>query len=380
MSFTFAEVVRVIYKDSNTDFLHEVQCKSLGPSEGSDEGDPAIFSARPLNPYMRTIPLKGEVVAIINAPSSATTALMTAGDSYYISIINIHSLVNHNTVPTISAVKKLFSGGLNGSVTGYQASSAGSTGRSSVNPEIDKNFNENGNAAFIQGYYGDIILEGRYGQSVRFSSTVKNEGNDAYGRGYLYSAPPPWLKDGGKVGDPITTIRNSRFVGSANKFYTENLDKDDSLIILTSDQKLGLKPAVDKKKAATDVGINVPKYDKNQIHLISGRLVFNARQQEILAYAKKGIHMASDKIALDATNKITLDSPSINLGAQAIEPIILGQQWTTWMANFITALGACIVATGVGPSGPLIANPAWPQIAQLQAQLPTLLSKISKTK
>ena len=100
----------------------------------------------------------------------------------------------------------------------------------------------------------------------------------------------------------------------------------------------------------------------------------------ILAYAKKGIHMASDKIALDATNKITLDSPSINLGAQAIEPIILGQQWATWMTNFITALGTCIVATGVGPSGPLVANPQWPQIAQLQAQLPTLLSKISKTK
>lgn len=379
MSFQFAEVLRVDFKATNQDYIHEIKCKLLGPSSGEDDGDPSIFSARPLNPYMRTIPLIGEVVAITSAPSSAVSALLPAYDTYYTCIVNSQGLVNHNTIPKSGKVNTRTSI-YSGNAGGYQAAAAGQTGASSAQGDVDKNFDENGNAAFLQAYYGDVILEGRYGQSMRFSSTPKRDGNDAYGGGYLYKEPNIWVKDGGKAGDPITTIRNSRFIGSPNQFYTENLDKDDSLIILTSDQKLGLKPATSKKKAATDVGINVTKYDKNQIHLISGRLVFNARQQEILAYAKKGIHMSSDKIALDATNKITLDSPSINLGAQAIEPIILGQQWVTWMTQFITILGTSFVATGVGPSGPLAGNPSWPQIAQLQAQLPTLLSKISKTK
>lgn len=375
----FAEVLRVDFKGGNPDFMHEIRCKQLGAGDGRDDGDPAVFSARPLNPYMRTLPLVGEVVAIVSAPSTGTAALTPGYDSYYTSIINIQGLIDNNPVPTVSAVT-FRTGDFSGNASGYAASAAGATGTTSGMPTPDKNFSENPNAGFLQAYYGDVILEGRYGQSLRFSGTVKSEGNDAYGGGYLYSEKPAWIKDGGKVGDPITTIRTSRFTGSPNKYYTENLDKDDCLIILASDHKLGLKPATSKKKAATDVGINVPKYDKNQIHLISGRLVFNARQQEILAYAKKGIHMASDKIALDATNKITLDSPSINLGAQAIEPIILGQQWATWMTQFITVLGTVTVSTGVGQTGPVAAAPTWPQIAQLQAQLPTLLSKISKTK
>lgn len=358
----FAEVLKVEYKDDNPNYHQSIKCKILNPAEGEDDGDATALLAKPLNPNIRKVPLIGEIVLLLKGPSSAISSIGDNSVLYYLDILNLHSLIDHNSVPTSG---KITSSGGAGS---YSAASAGATKKSS-NPVVDKNFPENDQSAFIQPYVGDVIVEGRYGQSLRFSSTQKNKG--------LFNKPTIWEQ--GSPGDPIIVLRNSKFQGPAHKYYAEDLEKDDSLIILTSDQKLPLKPASKAKKAADAIGIQ-DKYEKNQILLNSGRLVLNARQEDILAYAKKGVHIAADKVAIDAQSKFTVDSLAIHLGAQAIEPLILGQSWATWMNNFITALSAVFVLTAVGPSTPLIASPAWGSIASLQGQIPTLLSKISKTK
>jgi hypothetical protein len=357
---SFAEVVKVEYEDNNPLVFQGIQCKGLNASVGSADGDPTTFLAKPLSPYLRRVPLQGEIVMLIAGPSPAISAINPAAHVYYIDIVNVQGLVNHNSVPTAGKVTK--GGGLN------SAAAAGAIGGSPP-PSPDKNFFEDDNASYIQHYVGDVIVEGRYGQSLRFSSTQKNKG--------IFSKSTIWEQ--GAAGDPITILRNSKFKGPGNKLYAEDLEKDDSMIILTSTQKLPLKPASDAKKAANEVSIQ-DKYEKNQILLNSGRLILNARQEDILAYAKKGVHISADKIAIDAKSKFTVDSPAIHLGAQATEPIIFGQKWATWMNNLITALGSCFVATGVGPSGPLMGNPNWSQVVQLQGQINTLLSQISKTK
>ncbi len=360
--FAFAEVLSVEYEDTNPNFIQSIKCKILGPGQGEDDGDPSAVQAKPLNPYLRKVPIQGEIVMVLKGPSAAISSMGSNTTLYYLDNLNIQSLIDHNSVPTSGKVTA------SGGADGFAAAAAGST-KQSGNPAVDDNFEESNKSAFIQHYVGDVILEGRYGQSLRFSSTQKNKG--------IFKKPTMW--DQGSAGDPITVLRNSKFLGPAHKFYAEDLEKDDSLIIMTSDQKLPLKPASDAKKAANEVSIQA-KYEKNQILLNSGRLILNARQEDILAYAKKGVHISADKIAIDAKSKFTVDSPAIHLGAQATEPIIFGQKWATWMNNLITALGACFVATGVGPSGPLTGNPNWSQVAQLQGQINTLLSQISKTK
>lgn len=358
----FAEVLKVEYKDTNPNYLQGIKCKILNPGIGEDDGDPSAFTARPLNPNIRKVPIVGEIVLLIKGPSPAISSINENTVLYYLDILNLHSLIDHNSVPTGAKVTA------GAGASAFANAAAGST-KKSGNPAVDNNFPENEKSALIQPYVGDVIFEGRYGQSLRFSSTQKNKG--------LFNKPTMW--DQGSPGDPVTVIRNSKFQGPAHKFYTEDLEKDDSLIILTSDQKLPLKPASTAKKAADEVSIQ-DKYEKNQILLNSGRLILNARQEDILAYAKKGVHIAADKIALDAQSKFTVDSPAIHLGAQAQEPLIFGQKWASWMNNLINALGACFVATGTGPSGPLQGNPNWSQVAQLQGQINTLLSQISKTK
>jgi hypothetical protein len=356
----FAEVVKIEYKDNNPNVLQGIYCKGLDPSLGSDDGDASAFFAKPLSPYVRRVPLQGEIVMLIAAPSPAIAAMTPNVNTYYVDIVNVQGLVNHNSVPTAGKVTK---GG------GSVAATAAGANQGDVPPSPDKNFFEDSNASFIQHYVGDVIFEGRFGQSLRFSSSQKNKN--------IFSKEPIWEQ--GSAGDPITILRNSKFEGPANKFYTEDLEKDDSMLILSSTQKLPVKPASNAKKAADAIGIQ-DKYEKNQILLSSGRIILNAQQEDILAYAKKGVHIAADKVAIDAQSKFTVDSPAIHLGAQAIEPLIFGQKWATWMNNLINALGACFVATGMGPSGPLQANPNWSQVAQLQGQINTLLSQISKTK
>lgn len=358
----FAEVLSVSYDDTNPNFIQSIKCKILGPHEGEDDGDPSAIQARPLNPYLRKVPIQGEIVMVLKAPSSAVASMVNNTTLYYLDTINIQSLIDHNSVPTSAKVFR------SGGTDIFSSVAAGATIQSG-NPALDKNFEENNKSAFIQHYVGDVILEGRYGQSLRFSSTQKNKG--------IFKKSTIWEQ--GSPGDPITVIRNSKFQGPAHEFYAEDLEKDDSLIVLTSDQKLPLKPASTAKKAADEVSIQA-KYEKNQILLNSGRLILNARQEDILAYAKKGVHISADKVAIDAQSKFTVDSPAIHLGAQAIEPLIFGQKWATWMNNLITALGACFVATAIGPSAPLAANPNWSQVSQLQGQINTLLSQISKTK
>ena len=356
----FAEVLKVIYDDDNPNYIQGISCKLLGPGEGEDDGDPSSMLAKPINSNLRRVPLQGEIVIVLKGPSAAVAALTNNVTLYYLDTINIQSLIDHNSVPTAGKIT---------ASSGVSLSAAAGATKQSSNPAVDKNFHENEKTAFIQHYVGDVILEGRYGQSLRFSSTQKNKG--------IFKKSTMWEQ--GSPGDPITVLRNSKFQGPAHKFYAEDLEKDDSLIIMTSDQKLPFKPSSNAKKAADEVSIQA-KYEKNQILLNSGRLILNARQEDILAYAKKGVHISADKVAIDAKSKFTVDSPAIHLGAQATEPIIFGQKWATWMNNLITALGACFVATGVGPSGPLTGNPNWSQVAQLQGQINTLLSQISKTK
>lgn len=346
----FGEVVKVDYKDSDPNYIHGIIYKPLGTAAGTSKESTASTSfARPINTYIKHIPLIGEVVLLLKAPSSNASSYSANSIVYYLDIVNLQGLVNHNSLTTSAGVI------------------VGSGGGGSA--QVDKNFPENTKAGWLQTYVGDVIIEGRYGQSLRFSSTPKSKS--------LFSKPPVWTD--GSPGDPITVLRNSKANGSSTKFYTEDIEKDDSLIILTSNQKLPVKPASTAKKAAQEVGVQ-DKYEKNMIYLTSGRLILNARTEDILGYAKKGIHLAAQKVAIDAQSKFTVDSPAIHLGAQAVEPLIFGQKWATWMNNFITALGTQFVATANGPSGPLQGNPNWANIASLQGQIQTLLSQISKTK
>ena len=82
-------------------------------------------------------------------------------------------------------------------------------------------------------YEGDYILEGRFGNSIRFGATARSEV-------IPISQSNNWSTGTkGEIGDPITIIRNGQSVTLDNQGWVhtlENINTDPSSIYLTSNQ------------------------------------------------------------------------------------------------------------------------------------------------
>ena len=81
----------------------------------------------------------------------------------------------------------------------------------------------------LQPYEGDVIHQGRFGQSIRFTSTSGK------------SSDTQWSKEG-LPGNPITIIRvHDEIVDGDVTYVTEDINKDNSSIYLASTQNIPLK-------------------------------------------------------------------------------------------------------------------------------------------
>jgi hypothetical protein len=371
-----AEVVEVIYTDDNPKLLYGLKVKMVGGSSAAGS-NPATFTAVPLNTNIVRIPLVGEIVVLIKAPSSYSSANKNTLTTYYIDIVGLQSSINHNSIPKASSgtINSINAGGNSNQ---YQESSAGNTKQDSA-PTIDSKFTENPYVKPLQPYTGDVIINGRFGHSIRFSSTQKSTD---------FKVAPNW--SGGDNGNPITIIKNSaqtKDTKQINDFEVEDFTTTDNLIVMASGQDLKFEQSSKTTAAIEDNNINSWKSEKwgktPQTLISSGRLVFNSTQQEIIAFAKNGIGLSSNSsIGIDARQNITLNSSKIELGSKATEPIILGNAFQSWVTSLINALGGVTVTTVQAVptvpviSTPLTAAPAWPAVQAVLAQFPTVLSQL----
>lgn len=369
-----AEVKEVIYLDDNPNLIYGIKISRLDGSGADDDTSSTLQTAIPLNYNILRLPIVGEVVLILRAPSSYTTGIRNTEALYYLDVVSLQGSIHHNALPTISN-KNLVSTSDNNKSGNYEDSSTGNA-KQTRNPKIDSNFIENPTAKPLQHYVGDVIIEGRYGHSLRFTTTPKT-GN--------FAVSP---KFSSSEGNPITILRNSRQgidTKKINDFQTETFTNEDNVLVLASGQNLEFDQSSKVLSSINSKKITSWK-DENwgttpQVLLSSGRIVFNSTQQEIIAFAKKGIGLSSDtSIAIDAKEDISLNSNKIELGTDADEPLILGNKFKTWAENLIDTLATLTVITPTGPSSPLSASPQWASISSIKSRIPTILSDLSFTK
>jgi hypothetical protein len=95
-------------------------------------------------------------------------------------------------------------------------------------------FEENAEIKDLQPFEGDTIIQARFGQSIRFGSTVSVLSNDN-----------TWSKNNEDTnGDPITIITNrqgNRVVRNKFDSIVEDINKDGSSIYMTSTQEIDIK-------------------------------------------------------------------------------------------------------------------------------------------
>lgn len=350
-----AEVLDVDFEGRNKSALYTVLCRIVG-AVGQNKKD--VIRARALDANIKNIPIRGEVILVTKAPSPSASARGVSQEYYYSNPVSVQSSVHHNGIPGLS---HYLENKLPNDTDSRNESQDGipiTTGdKLNVPYTIDPVFVERTDVYPIQPYSGDIILEGRWGQSIRFGSTIDER--------RLYPQVPTWKKGLGATGNPILIISNGTNPDAkpTNEFILENIDEDDSSIWLTSGQYVKFEPASAYTPSITNKSINLftkNEYGGNAVMIASDRIIFNSRKQELIGFSKEGIGFSSEKgISLDGKQVVEFESEQkISLGINAIEPILLGKRTMNWLndlcqvlMNITKAIQAQTHPTGTGPSG-----------------------------
>jgi hypothetical protein len=339
--------------------------------------NPGNFStdnfARPLFPSNKNFPLENELVYIIALPSSNVQSNVSATSYYYFQPINIWGSTHHNAIPDPINGEELPAA----QQSDYQQTEAGAVRRvTDGGTEIDlgDTFQERLDIRNLQPYEGDIFHEGRWGQSIRFGSTVKDA-----------NIPNPW-SDSGENGDPITIIRNGQTEEDQDPWIPilENINEDKSSIYLTSTQDLPIDVSSNDYSSYQTQPIGASAYNGNQIILNSGRLLFNSKTDSILFSSKESIN-------LNSINSVNIDSPETIIASNKImlgdkngkEPVILGKEFLKDFQKLVAKIVTTSLAlqTPIGTPAPGVPNPAVPAAAvQLQSAANTMLNKIERYK
>ena len=310
-----AEVIEVFLVDTEPNY-YTIRFKYLS---GPGSSDANASTAIPLDTHIRTIPVPGEIVLIVTAASAFAGNFRKEGTNYYLSTVNIQSSINYNGVPTSSEIPQSNKTSFSDASLGASFSTNESTPERST-----KTFKLLNGQNALQLFEGDVVVEGRSGNSIRLSSTVNGTSG--------VTKQPTWTL--GDPGDPILIITNTKknLEPKDKGFRIEDINKDDSSIYLSSTQRIPLKLANQVSKP------NIENYTGAQVVINSNRLTFNSKVDNIIMSSKKDIFLSTDK-----------SKTSVNLIVEALEILAKG--------TFPTA---------VGPTGP------HPQLADILLKLKSI--------
>jgi len=209
--FSKVKAVRVqeVIMSGSSRFIGNIKYTNLNSSKPISTKQ--LPFARPLLNNISQYPVVNEIVYILGGPWWDFNKKGELG-GYYLPPLNINGSPNHNAQPNEFTPEEIEAG---------------------VETGLDY-FKEIEYIRPLLPYLGDIMLEGRYGQSIRFGSTISGS-----------HAPNNWSNEGIQ-GNPITIIRN----GQTNEFGSENqlkpgfehiledINGDDSSIYLCSNQQI----------------------------------------------------------------------------------------------------------------------------------------------
>lgn len=315
-------------------------------------GSPSTFKdinfsnfAKPLFPNQRNFPLENEIVYIISLPSNEIESNINSTEYYYFQPINLWNSVHHNAIPDALGNKLT----PKSQQQDYQQTEAGSVRRvtdGSTEIPLGSTFKERLDIRNLLPFEGDIIYEGRWGQSIRFGSTIK-DGN-------------LWSKSGNN-GDPIIIIRNGQFYDNKDPWIpiTEDINQDSSSIYVTSTQQIPIQPSSEDYNSYKSPPTKISEYKEPQIILSSNRLVFNAKKDDILFCALKSINLNSqDSVNIDSKKSTIIQSPEIKLGDKdASESMILGDKFLSDLSKILKQLSSlCSSLPTVGTVTPYTPN------------------------
>ena len=184
LGVTPARVVDIILDDTHPKFKTYGEWSSIGviffttnvvnPVPSSYNGNFVVNNdqpiAYPIQANIKNYPLINEIVYILYLPSNELLENPLQRIPYYLPPINIWNSQHHNGIPTAeqAALQNVADDYLNTTDGNFRQITDNSS-----DVYLGKTFKEKINTYPLLPYEGDIIYEGRWGNSIRLGSTVK---------------------------------------------------------------------------------------------------------------------------------------------------------------------------------------------------------------
>ena len=197
-----------------------------------DSQNKANLVAAPMDVNIRRLPLINEIVLIIQS-TDILNEDPQAKKFYYLNNVNVWNSIHHNGFPDL---QNLSTTQKSETLLGYVSTENGLTKKPDDAPKdlyLGNTFVEDPQIRNLYPVEGDTIIEGRFGNSIRFShiSIFPSQ-----------SVVSPWSKSGRNT-SPITIIRNGQTKTTSSIRWTpifEDIDGDASSIYLTNGQEINM--------------------------------------------------------------------------------------------------------------------------------------------
>ena len=345
--------------------------------------------AKPFFPQLSAYPLVNEMVLIFKLPNSNIGRNTAEESYYYINMISLWNHPHHNAYPNPVTSNTL----PESQQRDYKQTSGGSVRRVTdeetgidLNSDINLSqatFQERNNIHPLLPFAGDIIHQGRWGNSLRFGSTAATTDTQ------LNS----WSSTGDNV-DPIIILRNGQPLNASDegwKHITEEINPDLSSIYLTSYQSIGLKPSSENYRSFKTLPSSISSFTNPQIILNSDRVIINAKTDSVLLSAQKSVSLSTNESVNINTKTLSIDAGRINLGSKdAPESVVRGDTLYFQLNGICDALTSMLEILSTSktyingvPANDVQSNQVYSsvktQIEQIQEYLPEMLSKNVKT-
>jgi len=314
--------------------------------------------ALPYDSQQKTYPLVNEIVLLFSLPNQQM-GVNTANQSYfYLKPLGIWNHPHHDAYPNLvksnnPQQSQDYKATDKGVVRQVKDGSTEIDLNSPINPS-QNTFVEKTNIHPLMPYMGDSLMEGRYGQSIRFGSTAKSKSEISNN----------WSSTGNN-GDPITILRNDQPTNVSDRGWipiTENISQDLSSIYLTSYQTIPFSIANENFASYTTKPTSPSSYTNPQIILNSDRIILNAKNDSVLISGQTSVGISSNNsVNLESTSEMNLSSKLVRLGGvKADQSVLKGDTTVEYLKILITELQNLSEALKVvqdWPSGAPVPNP-----------------------
>ena len=240
---------------------------------------------KPANLNLKQIPEKGELVLIFQAINNESFFNNYQRNQwYYLSILSTLNSINNNYHPFFTINDK------------------------QPDDMIKRNIPQR------QPYRGDILFEGRFGNSIRLGNTHKQVLNTEHVNRKWY---------GSEDGSPIIMLSTYKHLNNNEiDFSTEDINNDHSSIYLTSTQSLPefkLNNTVRTTQSHT-------KFNNSQLIGTADRVILKAKTDSIIVDSQKSVEINSPLIYLgtDSNKEPLLHSTSVEVLLRRIIMVLSG--------------------------------------------------------